>query len=480
MKKNRILIVDDDASILMVLQGLLEDKGLDVVTATDGKSGAKLLSERANDAPFDIAFLDINMPKKDGLTVLTEMREGGCGTSIIIMTAESTMENTLEAMRRGAFDYITKPFDLDEVEILVERALENTLLKSELTALKERLRERVESETAFIGRSRKIQSVFKTVGRIADQDVTALILGESGTGKELLAKLIYSNSPRSEAPFIAVNTAAIPADLMESELFGYEKGAFTGASERRKGKFELADGGTLFLDEIGDMSLDLQASLLRAIQEREFYRVGGRDPVRVNVRIIAATNRDLDTEVTEKRFREDLYFRLNVIKIVLPPLRERKGDIQLLADYFLHSFSGEMGIAEKCLSKGALKELEGYHWPGNVRELENVLRRAVLLTSTEVLTPGDLMLPKDGVREKNLSDIITDKISGFIDKTPSEGDQELYDTFMPIMEKPLISLVLKKAACNQVHAAKLLGINRNTLRKKIKELSIDLKALSDD
>ncbi len=473
--KTKILIVDDDISILTVLETLLEDKGIEITTAQDGKSALKYLLS----GEYSIALLDINVPKMDGLTVLKEAVAAGIETSIVIMTAESTMTNTLEAMKSGAYDYVSKPFDLEEIEILIERALTNLKMKRELSSLKERVKEEQTKETAFIGRSRRIQSIFKDVGRVAPQDVTVLITGESGTGKELLARLIHSNSRRSEGPFIAVNTAAVPANLMESELFGHEKGAFTGAEGRAKGKFELASGGTLFLDEIGDTTLDLQARLLRALQESEFYRVGGREPVRVDVRIVAATNQDLEKAVEEKRFREDLYYRLNVVKMALPPLRERKGDIILLSEFFLEKFADEMGL-EKTLSKSARKDMEAYHWPGNIRELENLLRRAVLLSSGVMLGPAELMLPKRrGDKGLSLSDIITERLTEFVEKTPSTGKQELYDTIMPLMERPLISLVLKKTNGNQVHAAELLGINRNTLRKKVKELKIDLSELKN-
>ncbi|MEE8575586.1 MAG: sigma-54 dependent transcriptional regulator, partial [Thermodesulfobacteriota bacterium] len=392
-------------------------------------------------------------------------------------TAEQTMTNTVQAMKNGAFDYIAKPFDLTELEIIVDRALENIKLKHELGNLKSRLKEKLSSESTLVGKSRPIQNVFKTVGKIAAQDVTVLLYGESGTGKELLAKLIHTNSLRSDGPFIAMNTAAVPAELMESELFGHEKGSFTGATERRMGKFELASGGTLFLDEVGDTTLELQARLLRAIQEKEFYRVGGREPVKVDTRIITATNHDLTTAVEEKKFREDLYFRLNVVKIELPTLAEREGDIPLLTEYFLERFATEMNIDHKTLTKEAMERMQKYPWPGNVRELENILRRAVLLSPNVMLTPADLLLPEKRRRKRNLEDIITERLTDFLDKTPKSGKQELYDTIIPLMEKPLLSLVLKKTDGNQVHAAELLGINRNTLRKKIKELKINLKKI---
>ncbi|MBI1910584.1 MAG: sigma-54-dependent Fis family transcriptional regulator [Deltaproteobacteria bacterium] len=475
MSTVKVLIADDDESILWVLEQFMNDKKLQAVKAKDGFEAQSLLKS----GDFSLALLDINMPGKDGLEVFKSAREEGINASVIIMTAESTMSNTLEAMKLGAFDYITKPFDLGELEIIIDRALENIKLRARLTSLSERLKEELAHHTAFIGKSRTVQEVFKTVGKIAQKDVTVLILGESGTGKELLAKLIHMNSLRSEGPFIAVNSAAVPKDLMESELFGFEKGAFTGATEGKKGKFELADGGTLFLDEVGDMSLELQARLLRAIQEKEFYKVGGREPVKVDVRIVAATNHDLDKLVLEKKFREDLLFRLNGVTLNLPPLRDRKGDIHLLSEYFLEKFRQEFRTEPKSLSPKAIDALEHYQWPGNVRELENIIRRAILLSQNIVLTPEDLNLPQGRHRKESLEDLISARIKPFIDKTDNGGKEELYDFLMPFMERPLIKLVLEKTRGNQVQAADMLGINRNTLRKKIKDLSINIGKIKD-
>ncbi len=470
MNPKKALIADDDESILWVLEKFFAEKGVAVVKARDGSEAARLLKGPG----LSLAVIDINMPGKDGLQALKEAKEAGCETAIIIMTAESTMKNTLEAMKRGAFDYITKPFDLSELDVIVGRALENLKLKEKVSTLTERLKERLAAETAFIGKSKAVQDVFKSAGKVAGKDVTVLILGESGTGKELLARLIHSNSTRGLGPFIAVNSAAVPRDLMESELFGFEKGAFTGATEGKKGKFELADNGTLFLDEVGDMNPDLQARLLRVIQEREFFRVGGREPIKVDVRIIAATNQDLDKAVQEKKFREDLLFRLNGVTLNLPSLRDRKGDVPLLADYFLDRFSHEFGGALRTLSPRALEAMEGYRWPGNVRELENIIRRAVLLSPSINLSTEDLNLPQARHRKESLEDVITARLRPFIEKTDHSGKQELYDFIMPFIERPLIKLVLEKTRGNQVQAAELLGINRNTLRKKIKDLNIKI------
>ncbi|MFQ5736640.1 MAG: sigma-54 interaction domain-containing protein, partial [Thermodesulfobacteriota bacterium] len=288
------------------------------------------------------------------------------------------------------------------------------------------------------------------------------------------AKLIHANSPRSEGPFIAVNSAAVPRDLMESELFGYEKGAFTGALEDKKGKFELADGGTLFLDEIGDMPGGLQARLLRVLQERVFYRVGGREPISVDVRIIAATNHDLDKAVAQKKFREDLLFRINGVTVTLPPLRKRKGDVPLLVEHFIEKFAHEFKGQARTISPEAMEALEAYRWPGNVRELENVMRRAVLLGPSINISADDLALPQGRPRKESFEDMIAERLQPFVAKTDHRDKHDLYDFIMPFMERPLIKLVLERTRGNQVQAAEILGINRNTLRKKIKELNIKL------
>ena len=471
----RALIADDDESILWVPERFFAEKRIETVKAADGAAAAAILKNGG----VTLALLDINMPGKDGLNVLKEARLSQDPPPVIIMTAESSMRNTLEAMKSGAFDYVTKPFDLGELDIIVERCLENIRLRKKLSAVTGMLREKFKDETVFVGKSKTAQNVFKTIGKIAPKDVTVLILGESGTGKELVARLIHMNSARADQAFVAVNSAAVPRELMESELFGHEKGAFTGAVESKKGRFELADGGTLFLDEIGDMTIDLQARLLRALQEKEFYRVGGKEPVKVNVRIIAATNQDLDKAVIEKRFREDLLFRLNSVIVLLPPLRERKGDVELLSEYFLDKFSREFSIEPKSLSAKAAEALGAYHWPGNVRELGNVLRRAMLLSPNVVMTPQDLNLPETGRKNESIEDIITARLRPFVTKTDFKSKQDLYDLIMPFMERPLIRLVLEKTKGNQVQAAEVLGINRNTLRTKIKKLKINLGKLKE-
>jgi len=470
-KRQKILIADDDKSMLWLLESFFSDKGLKTFKASNGLEAEAILTAKAP----DIALLDINMPGKDGLQILKERGKGSLETSFIIMTAEATMGNTVEAMKLGAFDYISKPFDINELEIIVERALKDRAMRKKLKRLSTRLDEGLAEATVFVGKSRAVQEVFKTVGRLSAGDVDVMVLGESGTGKELMARILHASSPRKDGPFVAVNAAAVPAGLMESELFGHEKGAFTGAVEARPGKFELAESGAIFLDEIGDMSADLQARLLRVVQEREFYRVGGKAPVKVDVRIIAATNHDIPAMVSEDRFREDLWFRLGGITITMPPLRKRRSDILLLAEYFLERFSGEFGCGPRTLSDGAVEAMRHYRWPGNVRELENVIRRAVLLSSTMEILPCDLNITAGERRGDSLENIIATRLKPFIEKTEMKGRQDVYDLIMPFMERPLLRLVLERTGGNQLRAAEVLGINRNTLRKKIRSLGIDKK-----
>jgi len=471
MKRQKILIADDDKSMLWLLDSFFSEKGLTTLKASNGLEAEAILTESSP----DIALLDINMPGKDGLQILRDRGNGGHETSFIIMTAEATMGNTVEAMKLGAFDYIGKPFDFNELEIIVERALKDRSMRKRLKRLSTRLDEGLAESTVFVGKSKAVQEVFKIVGRLATGDVDVMVLGESGTGKELMARILHASSPRKDGPFVAVNAAAVPAGLMESELFGHEKGAFTGATEARPGKFALADGGAIFLDEVGDMSPDLQARLLRVVQEREFYRVGGKTPVKVDVRIIAATNHDLPAMVKEKRFREDLWFRLGGMTITMPPLRKRRSDISRLAEYFLGRFSEEFGSGPRTLSDGALEAMRHYRWPGNVRELENVIRRAVLLCSTMEILPCDLNITAGERRGDSLENVIATRLKPFIEKTDLDGRQDIYELIMPFMERPLLRLVLERTCGNQLRAAEVLGINRNTLRKKIRSLGIDKK-----
>jgi len=380
----RILIVDDDESVRWVLKKALEKDGLEAVLANDAAEAFL----RLQDGDIAVVLMDIRMPGMSGLDALEKVRKEGRNVSVIIMTAQATMQNAIEAMRRGAYDYITKPFDLDEVTILVKKALDVRHLSQEVDTLRAEVREKYEE--GLVGGTSAMQEIYKTIGRVAESDATVLIHGESGTGKELVARAIHYHSKRAGRPFVAVNSAAIPSELLESELFGHEKGAFTGAVARKMGKFEAAAGGTLFLDEIGDMSLSLQGKLLRVLQEREFERVGGTEPIRTDVRVIAATHHTLEKMVRENRFREDLFYRLNVIQINIPPLRKRKDDIIPLAEHFLRKYQDGRGAAKKVFTPETLKALRAYDWPGNVRELENAVQRAVTLAQGDKIFPDAL------------------------------------------------------------------------------------------
>src|SRR5881296_3420572 len=360
-----ILIADDEESIRWVLERACTQHGHSVVAVGNGTAALAELRAR----PFDVALIDIKMPDLSGLDVLQQAREARIDTLFIIMTAQNTMANAIEATKRGAYDYLTKPFDLEQVAALIARAMELRRLTRDLEHLRGELQQR---HDLVIGRTPAMQEVYKVIGRVAPTDATALIEGETGTGKELIAKAIHYHSSRG-GPFVALNCSAIPNELLESELFGYERGAFTGAVERRIGKFEVAAGGTLFLDEIADMPLALQTKLLRVLQEREFTRVGGRDAIRADVRIIAASNQDLEAAVRAGRFRDDLFFRLNVVRIVVPALRDRRGDIPDLIEFFVDKVNRDIGTSIVGVTEDARELLVRHAWPGNVRELENAL-----------------------------------------------------------------------------------------------------------
>jgi two-component system nitrogen regulation response regulator GlnG len=477
MNQGKLLVVEDEESLRRVLQRALEEEGYWVQTVATGDLARLALHE----THFDVSLMDIKLPDADGLTLLKEIKEAGIDTAMILMTAQNTMRNAIGAMKNGAFDYITKPFDLDEMLVLVKRAIDSRKLTRDFRELKEEVKKRFEPGVNIIGTSSNMQKVYKTIGQVVDTQATILIQGESGTGKELVAKTIHYNSPRWNQPFVAINCAAIPRDLLESELFGHERGSFTGALDRRIGKFELAEGGTLFLDEVGDIPLELQTKLLRVLQDREYSRVGGREVLQADVRILAATNQDLEKAVKEKRFREDLYFRLKVIPIYLPPLRERRGDIPLLISYFIEKINREMGIQISGVSPEAQKLLEEHIWPGNVRELENTLIRAAVLSSGPILFPKDFTLQNKPVvttlevDQLSLEELIRHKLEDYFRRTEGVDVDNLYSLVIERIERPLIELTLKKTRGNQIRAAQILGINRNTLRKKIVDLRIEPK-----
>jgi len=471
--KARILVADDEDSIRFVMREALEAEGHAVHDVPDGDSALAAL-ERED---FDLAFLDIRMPGASGLEVLERARTLATDTAVVIITAQSTFENAVEAMKLGAIDYLTKPFGLAEVRALTDKALRTRALELEVRALRREVgRAVVPGGQRLVGNSPALVETFKTVGKVAGRNVPVLVTGESGTGKELVARAIHTASPRAGEPFVAVNAAAIPHDLLESELFGHERGAFTGATEARTGRFREADGGTLFLDEIGDMSLDLQAKLLRALQSGEVTPVGSRKPVHVDVRIVAATNRDLAVAVRDGRFREDLLYRLRVVPIALPPLRARRDDIPALAEHFVARYAPDLAGGHRGLSEGAIERLVAYDWPGNVRELENAIRRALVLSTSGVITAEDFAFlderPPEGRYEPRTLDGL---VRAEARRALAAGEpHDLFHEVLERIEMPLIETVLAHTQGNQIRAAALLGINRNTLRKKITELGVAL------
>jgi two-component system, NtrC family, nitrogen regulation response regulator GlnG len=467
-----ILIADDEESIRWVLERALKQGGHTVVTVGSGTDALSALRGRS----FDVALIDIKMPDLSGLDVLTRARDEHVDTLFIIMTAQNTMANAIEATKRGAYDYLTKPFDLDQVAVLIGRAMELRRLTRDLERLRGELQQRHE---LVIGRTAAMQEVYKVIGRVAPTDATVLVQGETGTGKELVAKAIHYHSARN-GPFVALNCSAIPNELLESELFGYERGAFTGAVERRIGKFEAAASGTLFLDEIADMPLALQAKLLRVLQEREFTRVGGRDAIRADVRIIAASNQDLEGAVRGGRFREDLFFRLNVVRIQVPPLRDRRGDIPELIEFFIDKVNRELGTTIVGVSDDARELLLRHGWPGNVRELENaILRAAVLARGGRMLVREDFDLagqPRQLPAETlPLEEAVRRRLAELLHADAGAVPHDVHAVLISAVERPMIEVALERAGGNQVKAAEILGINRNTLRKKITDLGIELR-----
>ncbi len=471
----RILIADDEDSIRFVLVRALEPEGYECVEASNGTTALEILTARK----VDLAFVDIKMPGLDGLALLSKVREAEIPIPVIVMTAQNTMANAIEAMKRGAYDYITKPFDVDEVQQLVQRALEMRQMSRDLHRIEREMRRRFELGVEIVGRSAPMQDIYKAIGRVAQSDVTVLIQGESGTGKELIAKAVHYHSPRWSAPFVALNCSAVPRDLLESELFGHERGAFTGALEQRAGKFEAAQGGTLFLDEIGDMPLDLQAKLLRVLQEREFSRIGSHEVIKADCRIIAATNQNLERAIGESKFREDLFFRLNVVPIRVPPLRERREDIPELIRYFIDKANREFGTSVTGMAAEAEEILVAQNWPGNVRELENTLVRAAVLAPAGTLMPADFPLSRSEgpsrFDELSLEQLIRMKLQEHLQQSGNGELHDLYEQILQRVERPLLELVIERANGNQLKAASMLGINRNTLRKKITQLEIDVR-----
>ncbi|MCP4622510.1 MAG: sigma-54-dependent Fis family transcriptional regulator [bacterium] len=453
-----ILIVDDEKNYLLILSAVLEDEGYEVLTALNG---AKAL-EIHKTSDLDLILTDMKMPGMNGIELLENVKAIDSDLPVIMMTAHGTVDKAVEAMQKGAYSYVLKPFDNDRLIIYVKKAV----AMFQVVKDNRRLRDAVESQYRFgniIAKSNPMREVFKTIRKVAPSNATVLVEGESGTGKELVAKSIHFNSPRRDKPFIAVNCSALAENLLESELFGHEKGSFTGAAAMKKGRFELADGGTLFLDEIGELSANLQVKLLRVLQEKTIERVGGIRSISIDIRIIAATNKNLKEEMTNGRFREDLFYRLNVVHMALPPLRDRGEDIHLLVDHFIKKYESERKAAIPV--KGVDQEVDrlffDYNWPGNVRELENLIERVMILCPNDVIQVVDL--------PQGFKDNVHDALH--LEGIPKEA--KLYET-LAFIEKTMIERALKMADNVQAHAAAMLGIGKSGLNQKIKKYNLDV------
>ncbi|MEW6160047.1 MAG: sigma-54 dependent transcriptional regulator [Verrucomicrobiota bacterium] len=480
---DKLLLIDDEADVQYSFRRIFDSPEVELTTASSGEEALKIIPKLKP----DLVIMDVRMGGISGLETLRRLRQIDARLPVIMMTAYGTTQTAIEAMKLGAYDYLLKPFDVPRLKQVVFAALKAARDMKQVVSYQPLLHSE-DYDLGIVGRSEAMQNVFKLIGQLAASDATALITGESGTGKELVARAVYHHSPRSDKPFLAINCAAIPENLLESELFGHEKGAFTGAVAQRIGKFEQCNGGTIFLDEIGDMTLPTQTKILRVLQDGAFERVGGNQPVRVDVRIIAATNKPLEKAVAQREFREDLFYRLNVVRIQIPPLRERREDIPLLVNYFLKKISEQQKRPPKSISAETIRALENYGWPGNVRELENVIHRAT------VVAKGDAIL---------LSDLPAEILAGSTPRAeavaagtpatppvaalPSEGTADLSSLartlfrwarqdkqlkIIPAVERELIINALAETKGNQVQAAKLLGITRATLRKRVEKFGI--------
>ena len=459
----RVWLVDDDTSIRWVLERALKNGGM-VPKAFDAAEPA--LAALRNDTP-DVLITDIRMSGQSGLELLKRIRETRPNLPVIVMTAYADLGNAVSAYESGAFEYLPKPFDIDQAVDLVKRAAAAGVRSIESAAPTPTIPE-------LLGRAPAMQQVFRAIGRLSRSSVNVLITGESGTGKELAARALHEHSPRANKPFIALNTSAIPAELLESELFGHEKGAFTGADSLRRGRFEQADGGSLFLDEIGDMSTSLQTRLLRVLAEGEFYRVGGQTPIRVDVRVIAATHQNLEERVRNSQFREDLFHRLNVIRIELPPLRARHEDVSDLLEHYMRLAAQELGVEPKALTPEAREKLSAYSWPGNVRELVNLCRRFTVLAPGNEIRAEDLPPEIMGaIANATPEQDWTSSLAQWADRQALSPPRPLLDDALPAFERTLIRVALKHTQGHRQDAAKLLGWGRNTLTRKLKELAMD-------
>lgn len=483
---DKLLLIDDEADVQYSFRRIFDAPGIEIETATSGEEGLRLIPRFQP----DLVIMDIRMGGATGLETLRQLRARHARLPVIMMTAYGTTQTAIEAMKLGAYDYLLKPFDVPKLKEIVGQALEAARSMRQVVSYQPLL-ESEDYAIGIVGRSEPMQKVFKLIGQLAASDATALITGESGTGKELVARAIYHHSARSEQPFLAINCAAIPEQLLESELFGHEKGAFTGAALQRIGKFEQCDRGTIFLDEIGDMTPATQTKILRVLQSGTFERVGGNQPIEVDVRIIAATNKPLEQAVAQRQFREDLFYRLNVVRIEMPPLRERREDVRLLVNYFLKKFTREGAAAPQSIAPEAVAALENYAWPGNVRELENVIQRALVIGKGDAILHGDLPLEVRQARPERAAVPLESAMPGAA-STPAAAKPRSVPTdvadlarqlfewaksqnnlkIIPAVERELIIQALTDTHGNQVQAARLLGITRATLRKRVEKFGI--------
>jgi two-component system NtrC family response regulator len=452
-RNKKILVVDDDESLRRVIEYNISEEGYDVLACDCGEKAMEIFKKNE----IDLVITDLQMPEMGGIELIKQIRAIAPSAIVIVITAFGTVDTAVESMKLGAFEYITKPFNREELKIIVKKALEVGDLMIENRYLKEMVQEKFNSEN-MIGSSPKMEVIYTSASQVAKSDATVLILGESGTGKELLAKGIHMNSQRKDKPFVAINCGALPENLIESELFGHTKGSFTGALADKKGKFELADGGTLFLDEVAEIKPHLQVTLLRVLQEGIVDKVGGTEPLNVDVRVIAATNRDIEEDVANGRFREDLYYRLCVVPLKLPPLRERKDDIPLLTDYFLSKYAGKTGLDKHKIDSKTMKTLIDYKWPGNVRELENLIERMIVMNRTGVISEDEL---PDRIRSR------PQMIGKVFMELPEEGIS------LENLEKELILKAYDKCDQNQSKTARFLGITRNTLLYRMDKFGIE-------
>jgi two-component system nitrogen regulation response regulator GlnG len=472
---SKLLLIDDEADVQYSFQRIFDSPDIELTTASSGEEGLRIIPKLKP----DLVIMDVRMGGLSGLETLRRLRQTEPRLLVILMTAYGTTQTAIEAMKLGAYDYLLKPFDVPRLKEIVLNALKAARDMRQVVSYQPLL-EQEDYELGIIGRSEPMQQVFKLIGQLAASDATALVSGESGTGKELVARAIYHHSHRSRQPFLAVNCAAIPEQLLESELFGHERGAFTGATLQRLGKFEQCNHGTLFLDEIGDMTPATQTKILRVLQSGTFERVGGNQPLKVDVRIIAATNRPLEQAVAARQFREDLFYRLNVVRVHLPPLRDRREDIPLLVNYFLQSLGKSQSAPPRSIAPAAVRALEKYHWPGNVRELENVIRRALVVAKGQAILVTDLPAEITGRGQAAGPAPVVSPVG---DATPSDLAPLARQLFqwakrnpklkiLPAVERELVIQALKETGNNQIQAAKLLGITRATLRKRIEKFGI--------